>query len=465
MIKYFFKLQKDFSMRCVMAFLLISSSAFSMNERNLEHNKAVMKKTSYNNLNKRLNSTSPKDFLFPLLKGGLDQFGEVRELVDLRIVLNRGKVRFKKLRDYYYKLIIKIDLKIADIHEKRPLPHFPVELLQQFIFKGQNEEDFKNIKLTCMKWYKAAKEVRRNVVVKRMPSKEEIFIYKNSWISTNIEKLSFYQQFSTSLDAENIEIISKIFPNIADVNLYNREETKNAGFEYLKNFKNLTAVYCCNMAQTTDVGLEHLKHITKLRSLELFRCLNITNTGLEHLKNLTNLQSLSLQTSYTITDAGLVHLVNLTNLRSLNLGFLGLKDSGLSYLSGLTNLQYLSLAGCQMTDIGVSHLNNLTNLQELLFSHNSKITDASFVYLKKLEKLKELCLVLCNKITDAGLSQLENLKNFTKLNFRGTNITHVGLAHIKNLEQLKELDLYGCPITLVGQNTLRKKLPSCQITF
>lgn len=66
-------------------------------------------------------------------------------------------------------------------------------------------------------------------------------------------------------------------------------------------------------------------------------------------------------------------------------------------------------------------------------------------------------------ITDAGLAYLTHFERLEHLCLDETNITDAGLAHLSSLETLKVLELQGTDVTEAGVQTLRQKLPGCEI--
>jgi hypothetical protein len=129
----------------------------------------------------------------------------------------------------------------------------------------------------------------------------------------------------------------------------------------------------------------------------------------------------------------------LTTITSLNLARSNVTDDDLRFLSCCRNLESLSLSRTRLSSHGLSHL-------------------------ATLDRLQHLDLSLVRTLDPAGLASLSDLRNLRGLDLSHTRVDTRVVPYLITLPSLQELRLEGTRLTSDGIATLRKHLPTCDIT-
>lgn len=103
----------------------------------------------------------------------------------------------------------------------------------------------------------------------------------------------------------------------------------------------------------------------------------------------------------------------------------------------------------------------LPAMVSLDMSHTS-VTDEGVKALASAAKLKSLRLAE-TKVTDAALETLSKLPELESLNLYGTQVTNQGVLKLSNLQGLRKLYLWQTQVDEKALQTLREKLPDCEI--
>jgi len=128
----------------------------------------------------------------------------------------------------------------------------------------------------------------------------------------------------------------------------------------------------------------------------------------------------------------------LPNLRWLNLGTTDTTDEHLRVVGSLTTLVDLDLSLTDITDAGLAHLTGLTELTGL--------------------SLKE------TRITGWTLDRLRPLANLRSLNLKGIELGDDCLQHVAALPNLEFVIFSSSRLTLGALESLKTRLPDCDIT-
>lgn len=298
-----------------------------------------------------------------------------------------------------------------------------------------------------------------------------------------LKRLRSLSLSKTNFNSQSLSEIS----NASKLDLLNLENTQvsDAGIEHLSDLNALTWL---NLSGTnvTDSGMRHLSNLRELTHL-LLSDTEVTDAGLAHIDNLTNMTMLDISNTKGATDNGLVHLRKMVGMDVLDLWNTDVGDSGLANLQRMKKLRVLWLGGTQVTDAGLKHVAKLKNL-EFLYMYEMQVTDAGLQYLGQLKKLKDLELGGL-EIHGDGLRHLRNLKTLTRLGLERTvtgnsalvylgklpaldslhlgmtEVTDDGIESLSALTGLKHLTLTRPNMTKDGCNTLRQRLPACEITL
>lgn len=92
----------------------------------------------------------------------------------------------------------------------------------------------------------------------------------------------------------------------------------------------------------------------------------------------------------------------------------------------------------------------------------SQITDRTITALAPATQLRLLRLAETG-VTDAAIDPLLKIASLESVNFHGTRITDAGAAKLAALPNLRHLYLWQTPVTPQTLQTLREKLPGCEI--
>jgi internalin A len=269
-----------------------------------------------------------------------------------------------------------------------------------------------------------------------------------------------------------------------------------AGLKHLAPLKNLAKL---DLGATTmsGSGLKDLAALPKLTTLRLYSCSHTEASlkGLAQVKSLTsmvvsdalfdlkdsvlkewaalkNLRSLKLH-GPNITDEGLKSIAELSELTDLLVWFpQKTTPDGWKPLGRLTKLRSLSLAGGNVpkpeggnvTDAVIAHLAPLTELEQLELV-GTGVTDAALATVGKFAKLTVLRIESSATVTDAGLKSLTKLKGLTSLKLNYASVSDESLKVLTGFPKLTVLDVGGTKITREGAQTLRDKLPKCEVTW
>lgn len=94
--------------------------------------------------------------------------------------------------------------------------------------------------------------------------------------------------------------------------------------------------------------------------------------------------------------------------------------------------------------------------------NQSKITDASLSLFVLLPHLTRLSL-MGTKITDVGMNQIQKIASLRSLNLMQTHVTDQGFSKLSSIKSLKKVYVYQSKITAQGAESLKQRLPNCQI--
>ena len=171
------------------------------------------------------------------------------------------------------------------------------------------------------------------------------------------------------------------------------------------------------------------------------------------IKKLTNLKLLSMTYNQITDTTPLTQLTDMPNLTQLFLSENQITD--ISSLAKLTNLTYLSLDFNQVSDI--TPLGKLTKMTWLNLDNN-QIKDMS-----PLAKLTELTYLGLNDNQVTDITASAKFTKATMLYFNNNKITNI--TPLTKLTNLTHLFLEGNPISKQDIESLRSKLPNCEIYF
>lgn len=254
----------------------------------------------------------------------------------------------------------------------------------------------------------------------------------------------------------------------------------------------------------SDQTLEHVRQLSQLRDLNLSGT-QITDAGLLRLAPLGELRNLTLSSS-GVTDAGLAVLAAFSHLESLQLHGSGISNAGLSHLGHCRELRSLDLSGTRVSNEGLVHLRNLTELRELNL-YGTDVTVEGLADFGPVEQLDSLLLdweplgicgvfdLFCKHhdqsieralsvagraqvskngrvaalylsefaVTDDVVPLLSDLQQLRRLDLSGNPITDAAIPHLTKMRGLRELNIVATRITSNGAETVRRKLPGCNV--
>lgn len=114
---------------------------------------------------------------------------------------------------------------------------------------------------------------------------------------------------------------------------------------------------------------------------------------------------------------------------------------------------------------GDAHIAKLQPVLHAMFSldmSHTSITDDGVKSLASATRLKSLRLAE-TKVSDAALETLSKLPGLESLNLYGTQVTNQGILKLVNLHNLRKLYLWQTQVDEKTIQTLREKLPNCEI--
>lgn len=209
------------------------------------------------------------------------------------------------------------------------------------------------------------------------------------------------------ISLENMELFTKLFPNLETLNL-TRVSVTDAILHSLAQLKNLNSIDLSHCSAISDTGCQHIASFQNLRSLTLAWCCEITDVGVEHIMTLTNLQNLNLEGSWTLTGKGFRNIGQLQYLEHLRLNCCNkIGDLGLQYISQVQNLKSLEIEGFfEVSNSGFQSLTSLKNLNSLKMHCCYKITDSALECLLELPNLHYLDLANNFQLSSTAKSSL-----------------------------------------------------------
>ena len=243
-----------------------------------------------------------------------------------------------------------------------------------------------------------------------------------------------------------------------------------AGVRQLANVKALRGVNLELCPRVDDEAVKQLSTAKELIVLGLMG-VDVSEKGLASLQALKNLRSLDLEICEQVGDAGCTELAKFPALRVLILkktAFepIRVSDDGLKKLAPLSQLRVLNLYANNISDKGLAHLQHLRELRQLDLSLTA-ITDAGLAQLSKLAGLTHLDLLYSNGfagpiVTGKGLKSLAELESLQSLNLVGAKIGDESLQ-LPWPKTLRSLHLANTRVTEQGIESLKRKLPGCQV--
>ncbi|XP_057742588.1 F-box/LRR-repeat protein 3 [Arachis stenosperma] len=204
-------------------------------------------------------------------------------------------------------------------------------------------------------------------------------------------------------------------PNLAELDLSNATELRDAAAAAVARAKNLEKLWLARCKLVTDMGIGCIAvGCRKLKLISLKWCVGVGDLGVELLAiKCKDLQSLDL--SYLpITDKCLQSIFKLQHLEDLVLeGCYGIDDDSLAddvFKQGCRTLKKLDIKGCQnISHVGLAKLTSISGcMEQLILADGSPVTVALADGLSKLSMLQSIVLDGC-LVTCAGLRAIGNL--------------------------------------------------------
>ena len=317
---------------------------------------------------------------------------------------------------------------------------------------------------------------------------------------SNVEKLDLQNRnisdISNIAQLRNLKELNLGYNNITDISplqyLYKLEKLDL----YVNNISDISPINSLINLSHLNIGYNKIKNayslynLNKLNSLYMygnnimsidflasFRYLHILNLGYNKIENisavqyLNNLDTLDL---YVNKIEDISPLQNLYNLTSLNLGYNQISD--LSPLSALANLKSLYLYGNHISDL--NPISSLMNLATLNLGYNQI---GSIYPLQNMQRLNSLDLYV-NHISD--ITPLQSMYQLKTLNLGYNSISSINSLkaldsleslylygnqinddiYWQSLNKLKTLDLHDTSLAAAQIDTIKTKLPSCNVT-
>lgn len=101
----------------------------------------------------------------------------------------------------------------------------------------------------------------------------------------------------------------------------------------------------------------------------------------------------------------------------------------------------------------------------LVFAGSQQVVRPGETLPTKAFSILALTLDEGDRAGDSVLGRLSRLPEIRQLSLNGQPISDVGLLHLESLKSLRTLTLQNTQVTAAGVEALRRKLPSCQISF
>lgn len=215
----------------------------------------------------------------------------------------------------------------------------------------------------------------------------------------------------------------------------------------------------------SDTAITDLGFVASMPNIKTIRAMRtkITDDGLRGIQDLPKLKTLDLYNT-DVTDAGMQYMKNLQALEELDLNGSMITIEGLKIISGLPNLRKVSYPGSiHDIDFFRAGILNMIKVKTSVGLSSCGITDAELALLENMTALETLILSR-NKITDNGLSSFKGLSRLSYLDLASNKITDGGIEQLAGLKRLRTLDLKGNRVTQKGAASLKKMLPSVNIT-
>lgn len=130
-------------------------------------------------------------------------------------------------------------------------------------------------------------------------------------------------------------------------------------------------------------------------------------------------------------------------------------------LPRLPNLTRLNLAGASINDDIVCHIGVMRSLHSLDLS-DTVVDNRGMSVIAGLSNLEELYLAQ-TRIDSTGIGDLEDLSRLRVLDISFTSVDDKAVPSLTRLTSLRELRVFGTSLSSAGIQSIRQKLPSCQI--
>lgn len=230
----------------------------------------------------------------------------------------------------------------------------------------------------------------------------------------------------------------------------------------LKNLKTLFVGF----SDLTGEGLRHLQPLPKLETLQIYFCKRLRGESLLHLRDFSGLRKLEIANGSPIDETTLTSIGTLAQLRELKIGNSSdpVNCKSVEPLLPLGNtLETLRLVGFHLSDNSFNGLANFTRLQELVM-HSCQVNDSTAATIGKIKSLERLFLS-GGEVTDEGLKHLRELTSLREMIIygNGDHIQGQGLIHLSDLKALRSLHISIATENQHYLESLRKKLPDCQM--
>lgn len=263
-----------------------------------------------------------------------------------------------------------------------------------------NQEDFENMQLVCIEWYRALTGPVGDLTLpyaKKYINRS--FCYSQSTHECNIEsdlpqlKVSRGLIFSNAYQMRNTPnmevhpfICTFLNPGALTRLSFNLQCIHDEGVMALTkctNLKTLNLTYCGLREGESISSLWEFPNLTNLQIR--YNC--FTKSALNNLSKLTNLETLNLQGNDVTGDNCLSPLSNLCRLRNLDLSRNDILGENLQPIADLSNITKLNLS--KNTNLKtLSFLSGLTNLESLNVGDTPHTDFSSLATLKKLRKFR-----------------------------------------------------------------------------
>ncbi|HWB13878.1 MAG TPA: hypothetical protein VG826_31920 [Pirellulales bacterium] len=209
---------------------------------------------------------------------------------------------------------------------------------------------------------------------------------------------------------------------------------------------------------------EHLQQLALCGS-------TVTDDTLELLVGLPSLTKLSLFGA-RITDEGVRHLGEFRSLRDLDLRMTDVTDDGLIALAGLRELVALDLGHTRVTPEGLAWLNERRpDLTASAITNDVTTGQIAQFFRPRQTRLSQAApgpatlrvRAAGPGVTDSGVAALRGMTSIVDLDLTDARVTDAAVNDLSTLSGLKELVLRDTGITKAGIDSLRQKLPECEI--